>query len=104
MAMRDAVGRAETELSRKKLFERRTGLIRIRLIAVALGNHCVPAIVIDFDADRYDRWFDLCDEVAEARGSLSRFGRVCGCRPCRKIWRQVTARPDDENGHTESGN
>ena len=63
-----AVGTAEAELP-EELFERRTGLF----VIVALGHRAVVAIFIDLDADRYDRGFDLGDEIGEARGGLRRF-------------------------------
>src|ERR1700745_2661041 len=104
MAMRHAVRDAEAELSRKLVERRAELLIWIGPLAVALGNCCILAIVIDFDADRYDRRFDLRDEVGEALRSLSRFGRPCRCNPCRQIECPVIARPDDENAHAEASN
>src|ERR1700726_2813168 len=98
MAMRHAVRDAEAELSRKLVELRAELLIWIGPLAVALGNCCILAIVIDFDTDRYDRRFDLRDEVAEALRSLSRFGRLCRRGPCRQVERPGTARPYYEDG------
>src|SRR3984957_4733385 len=98
VVMLHAVGGAEAETLRK-LVERRLGLIGTSAL-VALGNRHVVAIAIDLDADRYHSRFDLGYEIAEARrilcGGLSRLRR-------RKTERPVTARPDDEHGHAESG-
>ena len=69
-------GTAEAELF-GELIERRTGLIAVLIALSRWVTAAVVAIFIDLDADRYDRRFDLGDEVGEACRGLRVVSAAC---------------------------